>query len=530
MGWRDVSIPEFAVYGLAGTDLVIRVFAEFLGLGRTLGLVVPTIVTGRLVLGLDTVGWVLGWVLLWALLFLYGPLFFPSQGEPSTDWTLGLPNRLLVATAAVGVGITFESGLAVFESLANYGGIVSSPVSVPPLVAVGLLGATLVGHLVVRNGGPTSWTVANLPIPPRPRGRPIAPDRYLSAIVVLGTILAVVAVLFPLPELLVMGFGAASVLGGVAPLTTPSVYLLAIREDLVRGMLGGALAVWQELEDLFHLVYVLAPLLWFWLLAVGTIHLLDLQMAVFQSPLSLFLLLALLGAAGGHVTLFAFHLSLRIRARAQREEQPPLVPLFLLPVGLAMFVLMAVVFSSTTTTPDSLTGVTFTGPLTAIALVSIVLSALTVLRPKVFPFTGRNTDDHATAAIATDVTLTASLLASVLYDPSAPQPDARFLAGFVVFALLVPSLWIGPRIFLPDDAESDRARLGKGIKRAAGVAILGIVAGGLAVRSGLSETSVPFLMVGYSGSLLFVTGGLNLVLYLLAYPFRLISTPSYEWR
>lgn len=64
------------------------------------------------------------------------------------------------------------------------------------------------------------------------------------------------------------------------------------------------------------------------------------------------------------------------------------------------------------------------------------------------------------------------------------------------------------------------------MKRAGGVAVLGIVAGALSLRIGLPETPIPVLLFGYGGALLFFTGGLNLVSYLLAYPFRLISTPS----
>lgn len=526
MGWRGVSLPEVAIYGTASIDLVMRLVAELLGFGRSVGLLVPFLVTGRLALGLDTIGWALGWVLLWLLLFLYGPLFFPEQGETRTDWTLGLPNRLLVATAAVGVGITFESWLAIFESLANYGGIVSSPVYVPPIAALALLGATLVGHLVVRTLEPTSWTVEHVPVPTRPRERPIAPDRYLSAVVVLGAILAVVAVLFPLPELLVVAFGAGSVVASLAPLTTPSAYLFAIREDLVRGILGGALAVWQALEGLSHLVYVLTPLLWFWLFAVGTIHLLDVRAAVARTPLSLLLLLGVLGAAGLHVVLFTFRLSLRVRARARGEEQPPLVPLFLLPLGVALFVSLAVIISSGTTTPNSLSRVGFSGPLTALGLLSIGLSVVTVLRPAAFPLTGPDVDDRATAAIATALTLTSSIVAAV-YDPTVPELDVRFGVGMAVFALVVSSLWWGPRLFLAQDTANDRARLEAGIKTAGTVAVIGLVVAALSVRAGLSYwPPVPRLVVGYVLSLLILTSGLNLVLYVLIYPFRLISTPA----
>ena len=531
MGWRNVSLPEIAVYATASTDVLIRAAAELLGFGHTVGLLVPTVVVGRLALGLNTVGWALGWVLLWLILFFYAPLFFPRQGEPSADWTLGAPNRLLVATAAVGVGVTFESWLAVFESMANYGGVVSSPVYVSPGTALGLLGATLLGHFVVRKLPPTPWAVSQFRDTPRSDEGPITPDRYLLAVVFLGAILAVVAVLFPLPELLVMAFGAGSVVASLAPLTTPSVYLLAIREDLTQGLLGGGLAVWQDLEDVFHLVYILAPLLWFWFFAAGIIHLLDLRLAAARSPLSLLLLLGMLGAAGGHVTLFAFRLSLRIRARARDEEQPPLIPLFLLPLGLAMFVLVAVVISSGIRTPNSLASVTFTRPLAALALLSIGLSVVTVLRPAAFPLTGPDANDRATAALATAVTLTLSLVAAT-YDQSVLPADAQFVVargvvGMTVFALVVSSLWWGPRIFLPVDATTDRVRLKTGIVRAGIVAVAGLMLSALSMGAGiLDRPGILRLGVSYVLSLLMLTAGLNLVLYLLAYPFRLISTPG----
>ncbi|MFB6167664.1 MAG: hypothetical protein ABEJ43_02330 [Haloferacaceae archaeon] len=531
MGGRAVSLSGIAIYGTASTDFVVRVSAELLGFGRSFGLFVPFILTGRLVLGLNTIGWALGWMLLWLVLFLYGPLFFPPQGETSTDWTLGVPNRLLVATAAVGVGITLESWLTVLESQANYGGIVSSPVYVPPGTALGLLGATLLGHFVVGRLPPTSWAVSRLRTTPRPEEGHVTPDRYLLAVVFLGGILAVVAVLFPLPELLVMAFGAGSVVASVAPLTAPGVYLLAIREDLTQGLLGGAVAVWQDLEDVFHLVYILAPLLWFWLFAAGTIHILDLRTAVARSPLSLFLVLGTLGVAGGHVTLFAFRLSLRIRARARGEEPPPLVPLFLLPLGLAMFVPLAIIISSGIRTPNSLARLTFTRPLAALALLSIALSVVTVLRPAAFPLTGPDANDRATAAIATAVTLTLSVFAGV-YSTSVLQPDARFAAarvvvGMTVFALVVSSLWWGSRIFLPADATTDRTRLKVGIVRAGAGAVAGLVLSAVSVATGLLyQPGILRLGVSYALSLLVLTSGLNLVLYVFVYPFRFVSTPG----
>jgi len=526
LGWRSISVPAALVYGTASTDLLVRALAELLGVGRTVGLLVPFVVTGRLALGLDTVGWVLGWGLLWFVLFLYGPLFFPRQDEAGTDWPLGLPNRLLVATAAVGIGITFESWLAIFESLANYGGVVSSPVYVPPRAAVGLLAATLLGYLVVSRVPVPSWAAPQLRVTARPEGIPITADRYLLAVVFLGATLAVVAVLFPLPELLVMTFGAGSVLASIAPLTTPSVYLLAIREDLTQGLLGASLAVWQDPEDVFHLVYILTPLLWFWLFAAGTIHLVGLRTLLARSPLSLLLLLGLLGAAGLHVVVFAFRLSLRIRARVRGEAQPPLVPLFLLPLGLAMFVLLALVISSGVRTPNALTDITFTRPLAALAVLSIGLSVLTVLWPRIFPFTGPATDDHATAAIATALTLTASVAAGV-YDPSVSQPDGRLVVGGAVFAAVVASLWWGPRIFLPADSTTDRARLKTGILRAAiGVGVGTVLSWVVAATGLLYRPGLLRLAVSYALSLLLFSSGFNLVVYVLAYPFRLVSTPS----
>lgn len=72
MEWRDISLPEIAVYATASADLFVRAGAELLGFGRTIGLLVPFLVTGRLVLGLNTIGWALGWVLLWLVLFFSG--------------------------------------------------------------------------------------------------------------------------------------------------------------------------------------------------------------------------------------------------------------------------------------------------------------------------------------------------------------------------------------------------------------------------------------------------------------------------
>jgi hypothetical protein len=85
-------------------DLLLCALPELLGVGSIAGLSAAIAVLNREVFGLETVGRLYGWLLFWMVAFQFAPVFFPRQSDP--DWTAGVPNRALVASAAVVVEIT----------------------------------------------------------------------------------------------------------------------------------------------------------------------------------------------------------------------------------------------------------------------------------------------------------------------------------------------------------------------------------------------------------------------------------------
>jgi|GEM_PF-4404075 len=555
MGWWErtlfgvVSVDltlRFASELVGIVDLVLRFVVEVLGLGRTVSISAGAVLGSRLLLGLDIAGWMFGWLLFWLLLFQSTPLFFPRQGsrdDPSSDWTAGLANRFLLATATVGVGITFEGWLAALETRFHVGSLVSSPVSISPVGFGGLLVVTLVGYVAVASLTTTTRVDRKYLYVPSDRyeGGAVTGDRYLLAVVVLGAILATMAVLFPLPELLLVSLQTADVLVAVGVVGTSAEYVVAARNDIVEGMTGAVLSVWEDLEEVFHLVYIVAPLLLFWVLAVETLAGIAFDSVVASSVPGLAVLGLCLVTIGVQVTFHSYRLSERVRDRlvdaasasqeeALNTETKPRIPLFLGPAALAWFVagvLGTRQGSGIGGTAPVVYELPFEPELALLAGFAFVLSILTVARPEWFPdFDDGDSDsaaarDHATAAVGTTVFVTVPVVGGQVYADALGLPRVVALVVLLGGTLLAP--WLAPR-FLLGAQESEWDRLTTGIVRAGLTAIVGFLLT-MAVYLAVSFTfggTVPTRLNVFVAlfSLPLYVGGIALVLFVFLTPFH----------
>ena len=198
-----------ALFGALSIDLLLRAIAELVGEGSAAAVSAGAGLLSRYLFDLSTLVWVYGWLLLWVVVFQLTPVLLPRQADP--DWTEGIANRALVATGSVAVGLTLEGWLAWAEGPLLETDVFAVRLLVQPVDAGALLVGILLGYAAVRWLGrtPLDRLASARSLLYRPTARPdatrITADRYLLAIVILGAVLASVALLFPLPELVVVG-------------------------------------------------------------------------------------------------------------------------------------------------------------------------------------------------------------------------------------------------------------------------------------------------------------------------------------
>ncbi|WP_152040436.1 hypothetical protein [Salinigranum salinum] len=508
------------LFGVAGLDLAARIAGELLGFGTTVGLAVPVVLAGRLSFGLSTLGAALGWLLLWLVLFLYAPVFFPGPDRPTGEWVVGIPNRLVVATGALGVGLTLEGWIAAWESQVSLAdGIVTGVVYISPLYAAGLLVAILVGYFIVVDTRPSVFAATRLPVPNRPTEGSITADRYVFLVLTLGLVLSVMSVLFPLPELLLVGLQLGDVVYGLGMLVSAGEFYVAARQDFVEGMTGAVLVIWQEIEDISHLVYILAPLLWVWYIAVATITAADLPALVRTAPLDLIGVLVLVTTVGGYVTFHSFRLSERVRARMTGDDERPRMPLFLLPAGAGAFVVMAVLVNPASG-PDSVSTLAFSPGLWALAAAGTMVAVIATARPRRVPSFERVIDDQAVAALSTTV----FLLCSFLPFFTTGAVEASFSDDVLALSMLTVlslAFWIGPPVFLGDRSLPDKKRLKTGLKRSGAAAVVTFALAAIPVVYGDRPYSPLWELYLSVFGVVMLVSGMCFALFAVIMPFRL---------
>ncbi|SFR35065.1 hypothetical protein SAMN04487947_0260 [Halogeometricum rufum] len=241
--------------GLAVTDLLFRGVAELVGIGDSLVVPLGMLIVSRHVLDLATIGWGIGWLFLFSLVFYFAPHLFPTR---ISDWAAGLPVRTALSVSAILVGIVTEKAIV---SLIPSVGTTPFPLSVQSAVVVVGMTVPLFGVATVLPNVGSSTRVLSyddesmVVLPKRMRTELSFFEftfRGAFVAVALGVLLAEVSLLYPIPELLVVGFAAYDSVGG--SIGTPS-YLPAGR-DLAEKISTGTVAAWGGIRELLVLLYV----------------------------------------------------------------------------------------------------------------------------------------------------------------------------------------------------------------------------------------------------------------------------------
>ncbi|WP_254273208.1 hypothetical protein [Haloarcula marina] len=250
--WSDWSY-ERVLAGIAGTDVLVRVVPELLGLGDSLLLPVAFVLTSQFVLDWGTVGWALGWTLFASVVFQLAPLLFPRRLH---EWAHGLPNRFTMAVSTVAVGVFLEKLLV--ESL----GFGTTPLPVPtaffPVVVLFVFGLCLVARFVtpVRVDTPFLYSFDASVYPVAESEGMLVVTQQLFVVCFVGLLLAELSLLFPLPELLVLSVvgydGVAAVMSDVEEL--PS------RRDVAERVVQASTAVWHGPRGIIWALYATAGL------------------------------------------------------------------------------------------------------------------------------------------------------------------------------------------------------------------------------------------------------------------------------
>lgn len=243
---------SYLLAALAGSGLATRVVPDLLELGD--GVLVPIgLVVSAWVLEWSHVNWVMSWVLLGAVVFQLAPLIFPRN---YAEWAHGFPNRLLFAAGSVGVGIFLERHLHEWTDLG------ATPFSAPieylavVFLLVGLAAPVvrLVPSFTVDSGLIYSFGRSEYAVQ-KPTEVSFT-SQYLLAVAVVGVILTELAMLFPLPELLMAGFVVSDgIRGRILGAKPPS------RRDFAERHIASVTIIWTGLRGAVWLLYSIAGLL-----------------------------------------------------------------------------------------------------------------------------------------------------------------------------------------------------------------------------------------------------------------------------
>lgn len=307
---------------------------------------------------------------------------------------------------------------------------------------------------------------------------------------------------------------------------------MSVREDVVKGLVGATLAVWGDLEELFQVVYVLAPLAWVSIIAAAVIKAVDFGTILVRQPAGTTVLALCLIIGGGHTLIYEFQLCERLRARkldaaGTGPSEPPRVPLFLLPAGL-LFAAAGLLLAGQAggAARDGITAIDAAPEAVAVAAVGSALAVGTVRKPSLFTVSALDgaVRDFGAAAIATATVVCLFFLGVTLRNGGAVLTN---FIGLTFLFTIIASLYIGPRLFLGPQEGAERDRLVGGSKVM--VMVVGLVVAGIASVAVDLEAGTPgpvgTVIVGVALTLM-IGGALNLGAYLFFLPFHLRRSES----
>ncbi len=313
---------------LAVGEVLLRTVPEVLGFGDNIVLSAFAVIASRVFLDASTVGWVFGWLLLLGVVFQLTPYLLPERFAPITA---GLPFRLTLTAIVATVGIFVER--LILESWVDAG---NTPLDISIEVAGPVTVASVIVFSIVFSLPPLGRSLRLLAAPDATY---VATDRvplempllmfgaHCTALaVLLGTVLAEVSLLYPLPELLVLGVIAHDeVLALVG-----SVNQLPARRDVAERISIGSVAVWHGLRSSISAMYLVGTLFFFIPYLLLNTTQLELVTQATARPLAVGFLALCLVPATVHVTLFCIR-GLEQFAETRHRAR---VPGLLLPAGL----------------------------------------------------------------------------------------------------------------------------------------------------------------------------------------------------
>lgn len=383
---------SYLLAAVAGSGLATRVIPDLLELGDAV-LVPVGLVVSAWVLEWSLVNWVMSWVLLGAVVFQLAPLIFPRN---YAEWAHGVPNRLLFAAGSVGVGVFLERHLQAWTGLGTTP--FPAPIEYLPVVFLLVALATPVVRFVppvaVDSGLIYSFGTSEYAVQ-KPTTVSFT-SQYLLAVAVVGVILTELAMLFPLPELLVAGFVVSDgVRGRVLGARPPS------RRDFAERLLASVTIIWTGLRGAVWLLYSIAGLLFAILFTVFVYrkvrHSLlgwgTLEESVF-----------ILGAVATMTLLVVVHcvrLTERIPLEAGAMEWGPntrvidpdgeflrrraRIPGCLIPAGILLACIFYAMPEGEASSPGPLDHLLLTRPLAAVTLGAALVGIVTLIRPQWIP-------------------------------------------------------------------------------------------------------------------------------------------------
>lgn len=242
--------------GVATGDLMARFLPELLGLSDNFLLPVGLVIASGFVLDMTTVSWLLGWLLFGIVVFQISPLLFPRYAH---RWAHALPNRLTMTVSSVTAGMFIEKFILDTLSEPQLGGgeLGTTPLPLPldifPVVLLGitilLVGSKFYSNPTIHSRFVYSFDADRFPASPMDR---LPVTQHVTLVLLIGTLLAELSLLFPLPELLIIAaFGydfGGFLIGGVEEIPA--------RQDLAERVLQAGTAIWHRPRKVIQLFYI----------------------------------------------------------------------------------------------------------------------------------------------------------------------------------------------------------------------------------------------------------------------------------
>jgi hypothetical protein len=424
------------IFSLACFEAVWRTGVELAGAADLVLLPIGGLFLSKEVLNAVAIGQLLGFLLLGAATFQTLPEVFP---ERHLDWGNDVVFRVAIAIGVVTIASLF---IGLIGRLAFFdGGSFSLVPAVITLIAVsGAAGLLTTDHRlrVVPQMYPLPTYIRYRQLPETDTLKElkfgVIVSRVLLILVFGGLALAVIAQLYPLPELFVIVVTMYEGLSGPA----------TVRTDMAEGFLAGLRAIWTGPRGILGISYGISGLLAVvWIVTAYLTSIVN-RAAVISDPVTLFFLFSTLGIGTVHAVTGLVRLVERLPAEVGNTtpliDEKPLIPGLLIPPA-ALFAWFEIVRPSSDSFSYALTA---TVPELGVALLLAVVAVVPLLRPSLGP--ELPVSDYVTIALAPSLGFSIFLIAGLGLSGNIDSP----LSGFYAVTLFALSPFLGLEVYRLD--------------------------------------------------------------------------------